>query len=250
MRATLFVIVRMLSLVRIFANFYRKGVAPRSCMIAMIKYSDIISESRSFRTQVWNSLKSGQVTMMKVFRNNEDAFTGLEAAIVLIAFVVVAAVFSYVVLGAGFFTTQKSQETVHSGVAMASSAIEVLGDVYGTGTAGVSVDTINFTVGLAAGATSVDMSKAVFTFSTGSVLETLTPATDAAGGWTIVKVNHELGTTNEMLEAGEQFELSAQPTAALTPYTAFNLEIKPPIGASLAIKRTIPANIQAVNLLY
>jgi flagellin-like protein len=30
-------------------------------------------------------------------------FTGLEAAIVLIAFVVVAAVFSYVVLGAGFF---------------------------------------------------------------------------------------------------------------------------------------------------
>jgi len=41
---------------------------------------------------------------------SDDAFTGLEAAIVLIAFVVVAAVFSYVVLGAGFFTTQKSQE--------------------------------------------------------------------------------------------------------------------------------------------
>ena len=36
---------------------------------------------------------------------NSDAFTGLEAAIVLIAFVVVAAVFSYVVLGAGFFIT-------------------------------------------------------------------------------------------------------------------------------------------------
>ncbi|HUU74972.1 MAG TPA: archaellin/type IV pilin N-terminal domain-containing protein, partial [Methanoregulaceae archaeon] len=52
--------------------------------------------------------------MKKVIRN-EDAFTGLEAAIVLIAFVVVAAVFSYVVLGAGFFTTQKSQEVVHSG---------------------------------------------------------------------------------------------------------------------------------------
>ena len=34
--------------------------------------------------------------------NTEEGFTGLEAAIVLIAFVVVAAVFSYVVLGAGF----------------------------------------------------------------------------------------------------------------------------------------------------
>ncbi|MDD3977537.1 MAG: flagellin, partial [Methanomicrobium sp.] len=46
--------------------------------------------------------------------NKEEAFTGLEAAIVLIAFVVVAAVFSYVVLGAGFFTTQKSQEVIYT----------------------------------------------------------------------------------------------------------------------------------------
>ena len=40
----------------------------------------------------------------------DNAFIGLEAAIVLIAFVVVAAVFSYVMLGAGFFATHKSQE--------------------------------------------------------------------------------------------------------------------------------------------
>nr|WP_263640450.1 flagellin [Methanolacinia petrolearia] len=45
------------------------------------------------------------------------------------AFVVVAVVFSYVVLGAGFFTTQKAQETVYSSVDMASSSLEVLGDV-------------------------------------------------------------------------------------------------------------------------
>ncbi|MHC1630638.1 MAG: archaellin/type IV pilin N-terminal domain-containing protein, partial [Methanoculleaceae archaeon] len=61
---------------------------------------------------------------------NERAFTGLEAAIVLIAFIVVAAVFSYVVLGAGFFTTQKSQETVHTGVQQASSSVELMGNVY------------------------------------------------------------------------------------------------------------------------
>jgi flagellin FlaB len=45
---------------------------------------------------------------MSSFKRNDEGFTGLEAAIVLIAFVVVAAVFSYVVLGAGFFTTQKA----------------------------------------------------------------------------------------------------------------------------------------------
>ena len=60
-------------------------------------------------------------------------FTGLEAAIVLTAFVVVAAVFSYVVLNAGFFTTQKSKEVVHTGVEQATSSIELAGDVIGYG---------------------------------------------------------------------------------------------------------------------
>ncbi|MFA5222458.1 MAG: archaellin/type IV pilin N-terminal domain-containing protein, partial [Methanoregula sp.] len=66
---------------------------------------------------------------MKSSTQNDEGFTGLEAAIVLIAFVVVAAVFSYVVLGAGFFTTQKAQETVHTGVAQATSAVELSGPV-------------------------------------------------------------------------------------------------------------------------
>ncbi len=68
--------------------------------------------------------------MMKLFKN-EDAFTGLEAAIVLIAFVVVAAVFSYVVLGAGFFTTGEAQRVVHTGSQQASSSLEIIGNVYG-----------------------------------------------------------------------------------------------------------------------
>ena len=58
---------------------------------------------------------------------SSDAFTGLEAAIVLIAFVVVAAVFSYVVLGAGFYTSQKSQETVYKSVEQATSNIQLGG---------------------------------------------------------------------------------------------------------------------------
>jgi flagellin FlaB len=51
----------------------------------------------------------------------EAAFSGLEAAIVLIAFVVVAAVFSYVMLGAGFFATSKSQEVTYSGIKQTTS---------------------------------------------------------------------------------------------------------------------------------
>ncbi|MDD3407298.1 MAG: flagellin, partial [Methanomicrobium sp.] len=82
--------------------------------------------------------------------SKEEGFTGLEAAIVLIAFVVVAAVFSYVVLGAGFFTTQKSQEVIYTSVDQASSSVEILGDVYGIGNSGAAsifIDQIRFTVG-------------------------------------------------------------------------------------------------------
>ena len=45
---------------------------------------------------------------------DERAFTGLEAAIVFIAFVIVASVFAYTVLGTGMATSQKSQEVVYA----------------------------------------------------------------------------------------------------------------------------------------
>ncbi len=73
--------------------------------------------------------------MSNKFTKNDKGFTGLEAAIVLVAFVVVAAVFSYVMLGAGFYTTQKSQEVVHTGVPQASSSVELSGDVLAKGDA-------------------------------------------------------------------------------------------------------------------
>ena len=192
---------------------------------------------------------------MKSVRRNEDAFTGLEAAIVLIAFVVVAAVFSYVVLGAGFFTTQKSQETVHTAVGQASSAVEILGNVYGEGAAGSStVSLINFSIGLAAGASPVDLSMTVMTYSTKDIVETLSyvpgeGSPNVASDWVIYKVENEVGD-NAVLEPGEQFTIIAKPTTPLSAYDSFTLDIKPSIGASLGIHRTIPASVEKVNLLY
>jgi len=64
---------------------------------------------------------------------DKRGFTGLEAAIVLTAFIVVAAVFSYMVLGAGFFSTEKAKAVIHTGVEKATSSAEVTGDVIGHG---------------------------------------------------------------------------------------------------------------------
>ena len=67
--------------------------------------------------------------LWKQIWKSEKGITGLETAIILIAFVVVAAVFAYTVLSAGLFATQKSQESVYSGLKEVRSTLELKGSV-------------------------------------------------------------------------------------------------------------------------
>jgi archaeal flagellin FlaB len=188
---------------------------------------------------------------------SEEGFTGLEAAIVLIAFVVVAAVFSYVVLGAGFFTTQKSQEVVHTGVQQASSTLEVVGNVYGVAAnTGGPIDYINFSVALAPGGTAIDFDKVVLTYSNATQLETLqnmgnvtASGTITKGQWGITRIDNTV-TPDNALEKGEQFTLMAYPSAGIVKNDQFTIDVKPAIGAAFSITRTAPASILPVNVLY
>jgi len=192
---------------------------------------------------------------MSKLTKKEDAFTGLEAAIVLIAFVVVAAVFSYVVLGAGFFTTQKSQEVVHSSVAQTSSSMEVVGDVIGVGV-GNKLKSATITLGLSAGGGAVDFEKLVVTFSNKTLVQTLEKATPfdapdsdaAAGEWSIAKRMNSDG--GNLLESREQFTISVGFPGVIDPNGEFTIEVKPVVGSSLAIVRTAPEQIDAINRLF
>ena len=60
---------------------------------------------------------------------NQRGITGLETAIILIAFVVVASVFSFTVLSTGIFSSERSKETVHAGLEEVTSSIEPRGSV-------------------------------------------------------------------------------------------------------------------------
>lgn len=55
--------------------------------------------------------------------------TGLETAIILIAFVVVATVFAFTVLSTGVFSAERSKETIYAGLQEAKSSIEPRGSV-------------------------------------------------------------------------------------------------------------------------
>ena len=98
-------------------------------------------------------------------RRTRRAIVGIEAAIVLIAFVIVAAALAFVALNMGLFTTQKSKEVIQRGLGEASSSLEVDGSATGYSPDGNNVSTVIIPVKLAPGRETVDMAKSKTTIS-------------------------------------------------------------------------------------
>ena len=70
--------------------------------------------------------------MFKVISGRNETqrgITGLETAIILIAFVVVASVFAFTVLSTGIFSSERSKETVFAGLDEVRSSLEPRGSV-------------------------------------------------------------------------------------------------------------------------
>ena len=65
---------------------------------------------------------------------DQRGITGLETAIVLIAFVVVSSVFAFAALSTGLFSSDKSKETISAGLAEARGTLEVRGGLKLNGT--------------------------------------------------------------------------------------------------------------------
>ncbi len=190
---------------------------------------------------------------MRKHELKDDAFTGLEAAIVLIAFVVVAAVFSYVVLGAGFFTTQKSQETIYSGVSQSTSNIEVVGPVAVQAESGTRVGKIFVKIKTAAGASDMDLSKMTFTVSTtGEAVNFIDKDSTETSGYKVGRI--AVGSFSDddgLLKPGEINEISfdvSSTGSATAPNIGlsevFSIELKPAVGAPLLLQKTTPAGME------
>jgi archaeal flagellin FlaB len=174
---------------------------------------------------------------------DERGITGLETAIVLIAFVVVAAVFAFVVLSTGLFSSERGKETVYAGLAKTRGSITLTGGVLATSD-GTQVTDLTFAVTLAAGGDAVnlnpddDTNRTVISYiDAGHYEADLTYATSEI-----------VGNDNNLLEPGELAEITidlATDCAAcvIEANQAFTLEVKPPTGSYLVIQRTTPAAI-------
>ncbi|RXE56094.1 hypothetical protein ABH15_07890 [Methanoculleus taiwanensis] len=187
--------------------------------------------------------------------DRDDGFTGLEAAIILIAFVVVASVFSYMVLGTGFIAIQNTQQVVHDEVQQASSSLKATGSIYGFSQDGVHVQRICIPVGLAAGGGAVDISTAAVRFLSRNhkrdltqevpLMHTIPPI--GSSKWSVGETFNDDG--DSMLEPGEEFQIYVAPlfVSDLVANGEFTVEIKPAGAGALRVERHLPAAIDPVT---
>ena len=94
---------------------------------------------------------------MKKLLKNRKGIVGIEAAIVLIAFVIIAAALAYVVINMGFFTTQKTKEAMQSGLDESLSALQLDGLVTGKTNNQSHIEWLVLPVKLSAGKASIDL---------------------------------------------------------------------------------------------
>ena len=181
-------------------------------------------------------------------QNTSDAFTGLEAAIVLIAFVVVAAVFSYVVLGAGFFTTQKAQETVYKSVEQSTTNLLLIGNVYGLSTDNTNITEVRFSIGLAPGAPTIDLTKLTVVFSTPNTPPIILTQGSTSTQAVFTAKEGGAGSSLSSMAQNQQIEIAFNVTP-VPANTRVNIEIKPGVGAALPFSKTTPSTITTTNVL-
>lgn len=188
-------------------------------------------------------------------KKKEEGITGLETAIILIAFVIVASVFAYVVLSAGLYSSQKAKEAVTSGLGSTMSVLQQKGDIVAEMQTGANATSgklkiLQITVGIPAAGSPVDFG----TTQNGTKMVIVSYADEAiiipSCNWSLVKLNDING--DSLLDPNELFQIQvnlASSNVTVGSYHRFTIEIKPPDGPVLSIERTIPVRVSKfVNL--
>jgi len=132
--------------------------------------------------------------------------------------------------------------------------LQSFGEVTGQGIPGGTIDTITFKVGLIDNYKSVNMENLTVIYADAIKTESLRPVEGYRGDppkgfWSITSVENEVGDPNNRLDNEEQFVIHINPKAPLVPRQIITLEIKPPNGHTLTIRRVAPSTIQEDNIL-
>ena len=194
----------------------------------------------------------------------QRGMTGLETAIILIAFVTVAAVFGYAVLSAGLFSAERGKETVYAGLAQAKANMELAGSVIVTSDNSdpKTASEIRFIVRNAIAGTPIDMTEPGAGLNSNRCILSLTTNSAYFNNIPWAREDIGFGDNDDLLESGEHMEITvvlADVEAAgvttgvwrdLIANDWFNIQLKPMLGSTMTIQRTLPAGLDDMMDLH
>ena len=223
--------------------------------MSVIRYDIWTEYSSSCRG---HPVKRGKQVQSAGGRNDDAGLTGLEGAIILIAFVIIASVFSFTILGTGFFATSKAESVIYTGVDQSVSSLMLIGDVYGYKASGQdAVDMLRFTVSPSArGGKAMDLSGSAVTYVTSENILTLQPNSTLisvmpplAGRWTIFALSS--GGDTPVIQCNEQVTIVVRmpESVVAVPGERITLSFIPPTGTAVTVSRTVPGKISDITIL-
>lgn len=182
--------------------------------------------------------------------HREEGITGLETAIILIAFVTVASAFAFMVLSTGLFAAERGHQMVLASFERVAGNLEVRGSLvlHDVGADGLidstDPDVFILTVSTAAGGRPVLIDPVA---ATNTLVVNLVDGGGRVAALPYTVVN-TLGDGNALLEAGELFEITIAIPAgiSLDPNEEFALELIPSTGGTLILNRLVPPEISTV----
>ncbi len=201
---------------------------------------------------------------------NKRGIVGIEAAIVLIAFVVIAAALAYVVINMGFYSAQTAKSTIDKGIQEATSALELDGFVTGkTSATNTTIVYLAIPVKLAVGQEDVDL-------ATNTVVVAV-----QAGNFSLANIYSGSIATNETSISNLMANVTSPPNATffiyntqystdtvlkqnakaylivnlgdsygITSYSKVTIEVRTSKGAALMVIREIPGSLPQDMMVY
>lgn len=203
--------------------------------------------------------------MLKRLLRNKRGIVGIEAAIVLIAFIIIAAALSYVVVNMGFYTTQKTKETMQTGLDESLSALQLDGVVTAkTNETSSDILYVLIPVKLSAGKASIDLkneSVIVSVYLSNATLLNIYQGVESVASTTWDSLNSTLelsdnqakfaiynNDADDVLESNEKAFLmirldSTSADGMLAEYKTVKVEVRTAKGAALTVVRTAPGGM-------
>ncbi|MEM0096476.1 MAG: archaellin/type IV pilin N-terminal domain-containing protein [Candidatus Bathyarchaeia archaeon] len=202
--------------------------------------------------------------VLKKLCKNKRAIVGVEAAIVLIAFIIIAAALSYVVINMGFYTTQKTKETMQTGLEESTTALQLDGVVIGKTDSNGEIQFLIIPVKLSTGKSAIDLNTSAVVVSVYLPSNTLlniykgANKTDEIDLDTILSDNENFGgiqsqgamfalyngDDDKVLESNEKaFLIINLGTDKVADYRTIKVEVRTAKGAALTVVRTAPGGM-------